>query len=189
MISEETRKKLSDATKLLWMNEDFRKKMKEARVGKKPWNKGLKTGLKPRLGQHHTEEYKQNLRNKTGEKSSNWKGGITTDKLEYRRQWYKNLPENKKKELRFKKNKRNRLKQATCKELGTHTYGEWELLKKQYNYTCPCCGLSEPFNQKSKYLTEDHIIPLSKGGSDLIENIQPLCLSCNVKKHTLIIKY
>ena len=89
----------------------------------------------------------------------------------------------------WSKNKRNRLKQATCKELGTHTYGEWELLKKQYNYTCPCCGLSEPFNQKSKYLTEDHIIPLSKGGSDLIENIQPLCLSCNVKKHTLIIKY
>ena len=68
---------------------------------------------------------------------------------------------------------------------GTHTFGEWELLKKQYGYICPCCGKLEP----EIVLTEDHIIPLAKGGSDFIENIQPLCRSCNCKKHTKIIKY
>mgnify|MGYP001275651756 CR=1 FL=1 len=68
---------------------------------------------------------------------------------------------------------------------GIHTYGEWELLKRQYGYVCPCCGKSE---QEVK-LTEDHIIPLSKGGSDFIENIQPLCLSCNVRKHTKSTKF
>ena len=72
---------------------------------------------------------------------------------------------------------------------GSHTYGEWELLKKQYGYVCPCCGEKEPFNQRVKYLTQDHIIPLSKGGSDYIENIQPLCMHCNLTKHTKIIKY
>ena len=100
----------------------------------------------------------------SGEKHFNWKGGISQNK-EY---------------ISWLKNKRNRLKGAIRKELGGHTYGEWELLKKQYGYNCPCCKKPEPEIK----LTEDHIVPLSKGGSDLIENIQPLCLSCNCKKHT-----
>ena len=69
--------------------------------------------------------------------------------------------------------------------IGSHTLVEWELLKKQYNYRCPCCGKSEPEIK----LTEDHIIPLSRDGSDYIKNIQPLCRSCNSKKYNKIIKY
>ena len=45
---------------------------------------------------------------------------------------------------------------------------------------CPCCG-------KKKKLTEDHIIPIKKNGTDYINNIQPLCQSCNSKKHIKII--
>lgn len=73
---------------------------------------------------------------------------------------------------------RARLKNAE----GFFSRGDWELLKKQYGYKCPVCGKGEP---KIK-LTPDHVIPLSRGGSNWIENIQPLCIKCNVEKRTKI---
>lgn len=124
-------------------------------------------GSKGRMGQHHSvETLKKMSEAKKGAKSRFWKGGIMKDK-EYVN-WLKN---------RWKKRK----KEAS----GSHTFGEWELLKKQYDYTCPNCDRKEPEIK----LSEDHIIPLSRGGSDNIENIQPLCLGCNSKKHTKIIKF
>jgi len=68
---------------------------------------------------------------------------------------------------------------------GCHSTGEWGNLKAQYNWKCPSCNKREPEIK----LTRDHVIPISKGGSDNIENIQPLCVSCNSKKSTLSIKY
>lgn len=80
------------------------------------------------------------------------------------------------------KNKRNRLKKASS---GSHTFEEWFNLKSKYNNTCLDCGRKEP----DILITEDHIVPLSKGGSDFIENIQPLCKSCNCRKHDKIINF
>lgn len=81
------------------------------------------------------------------------------------------------------KTRLSRLKNAQI--VATHTFDEWCLLKIIYNYTCPCCLKSEPEIK----LTKDHIIPLSKGGSDSIENIQPLCFSCNASKQDKVIQF
>lgn len=76
------------------------------------------------------------------------------------------------------------IRQARLKNAGgSHTKQEWKTLLAQYNWTCPCCIKSDV------KLTKDHIIPVMKGGSDNIENIQPLCQSCNSKKMLKVIKY
>jgi len=54
---------------------------------------------------------------------------------------------------------------------------DWAKLVLFVDYTCPSC-------HKKRKLVADHVIPRSKGGLDVIENIQPLCLRCNSKKAT-----
>ncbi len=79
-------------------------------------------------------------------------------------------------------NKRNRQLKTTE---GSHTFEEWEEVKKRFNNTCPCCARSEP----EISLSIDHIVPVSKGGTNYISNIQPLCGSCNSKKSAKTIIY
>ena len=62
---------------------------------------------------------------------------------------------------------------------GSHTLKEWQDLVVKFDNKCAFC-------KESKKLTKDHIIPLSKGGSDFIFNIQPLCKNCNSKKNNKI---
>ena len=66
---------------------------------------------------------------------------------------------------------------------GSHSFVEWENLRAQHDWKCVFCGKREPEIK----LTEDHIIPLSRGGSDNIENIQPLCRRCNSSKGAKIL--
>ena len=65
---------------------------------------------------------------------------------------------------------------------GSFTAREWLELCETFDNQCVCCG-----NQGE--LTVDHIVPISKGGRNDIQNIQPLCLRCNLVKGTKTINY
>lgn len=59
---------------------------------------------------------------------------------------------------------------------GSHCPEAWRQLKELFGNRCLCCG-------KEVKLTKDHVIPITRGGTDDITNIQPLCMTCNKSKH------
>lgn len=58
---------------------------------------------------------------------------------------------------------------------GVHTTAEWLGLVAANDNECGNCHEQKP-------LTRDHIVPLSRGGTNDISNIQPLCGPCNSSK-------
>jgi hypothetical protein len=68
---------------------------------------------------------------------------------------------------------------------GTHTRAEWEALLARYE-RCPMCTRRweeiPPHPGGGAVITEDHIVPLARGGHNGIDNLQPLCYSCNSRK-------
>ena len=90
---------------------------------------------------------------------------------EYTKRWKQNNPE---------KRRRDRHIYRTHKKGngGSYTTEEWEQLVCDTGNVCLSCGKSGDDIK----LTIDHIIPLSKGGTSAIDNLQPLCFSCNASK-------
>jgi hypothetical protein len=97
-----------------------------------------------------------------GRKNPNWRGGIwsATEAVHLR-------------QARLKANG------------GHHTDAQWRELKERFGNTCLWCYRSEPEIK----LTQDHIVSVKDGGSDDIENIQPLCQECNTRKRMTSAKF
>jgi len=91
---------------------------------------------------------------------------------------YKHGLSNDKYYLSWLKNKRNRILSIQGEH---HTYEEWLEVLKIFDNSCAFC-------KSRTRIEKDHIIPVSKGGKDTIDNIQPLCKICNIKKYNKILK-
>lgn len=130
----------------------------------------------------HPEARKRWLKN-------NWKKHLQQSKLSMRR-YCEKYPERYKATLRksYRKHRVKRIQEVYGRLhflVGGYTATEWRALKKKYGNKCLCCGRSH----SQRKLTVDHVIPISKGGPNTIDNIQPLCQPCNSTKHDKTIDY
>lgn len=75
-----------------------------------------------------------------------------------------------------------RLKKQRRRSAGVLTAADWQAVLELYGSNCLACGSDAP-------PTIDHVAPISKGGSNTIGNVQPLCMSCNNRKGTKTIDY
>jgi uncharacterized protein YdaU (DUF1376 family) len=82
-------------------------------------------------------------------------------------------------EEKWGSNPDNRAKRSerltAAREKGKHTDIEWVFLRTACENKCVRCRMTGS-------LVKDHIKPIYQGGSDGIDNIQPLCVSCNSGK-------
>ncbi len=114
------------------------------------------------------------------------------------RDYYHNNPEQAEKHLkrRYAWNKTPKGKQFARKHYAkrmarknaiicTLTLDDWRNLLIEFNNSCAYCHI--PFSE-SNPPTQDHVVPLCKGGNHTKENIVPACKSCNSKKHDKIWK-
>lgn len=60
---------------------------------------------------------------------------------------------------------------------GSFTPKQWQHVVNIFENRCVSC-------RKERPLAADHKVPLSRGGHNSIDNIQPLCRACNTSKHT-----
>lgn len=89
----------------------------------------------------------------------------------YQRRWIRDHPE-----VRKAKAHVRRAREAGA--VGRFTTAEWRALVASFDSKCAYCGVAAP-------LEADHRTPLSRAGSNSIDNILPACSPCNRKKRTM----
>lgn len=109
-----------------------------------------------------------------------WRKNNSAQRIAYNAKWVARHPH---RARAIRKNVRARRRGAVGD--GRVTAQEWEQIKEQHGNRCLCCGVSG----EMVTLTQDHVVPLSKGGRHVAENIQPLCGPCNTRKFTKTIDY
>ena len=93
------------------------------------------------------------------------------------KKWSKNNP-NKRKTI----NERRRSRENNI--FSDLTNEEWEDTKKEFNFECAYCGISEceVLELYNEGLHQEHVIPIIRNGEHTKRNIIPACKGCNSSK-------
>ena len=73
---------------------------------------------------------------------------------------------------------------AHARHHGRHTKEQWQVLCAELSWCCARCG--DPLGASPQ---KDHAVPVYQGGSDSIDNLQPLCQRCNTSKGPEAVNY
>lgn len=198
-LSEEHKRKISLALKGRVFTSEWREKISKAMTGKPNWRKGKKWSRERRLESlakrciSVTDYETMFTTNKKKPESEYYL--LNRDKILIRvkaRYQIERLvlnsnplllaEHNRKRRLHYRKNHDRLRLQERIREARKRANGgvlmdyEWEELLNQYSHQCAYCGNAEN-------LTIDHVIPISRSGLHIKENIVPACYTCNVKKN------
>ena len=124
------------------------------------------------------KEYYRNNRDRVLKSSKDWKRNNPEKVIKTNKKW---CGENREK-VRATCHKRRTSKSMNG---GSYTDKEWKKLIKKTGNKCLACNVSG----NDVLLTVDHIIPVFKGGTSNIDNLQPLCGPCNSSKGIKTINY
>lgn len=105
-----------------------------------------------------------------------WKADNKEHIKKYTKGWRKKNPEKYRAVMQRGKTKRRAKKREI---INTLTSEEWITILEKHNYRCAYCGVEFDENTPP---TKNHIIPISRGGHNIKENIVPACRSCNSSK-------
>lgn len=130
------------------------------------WNKNH-----PESHREINKKWQKENHEKVSQNQKRWVSKNREKKREYDRRWKQENPDKKK-----ANHQRRRALQKGAK--GSYTAEQIQALRLQQENRCFHCGVS--FDEKKMNI--DHWIPLTKNGSNDIENIRLLCVSCNCSK-------
>jgi 5-methylcytosine-specific restriction endonuclease McrA len=106
--------------------------------------------------------------------ANRWKRDNPQKMRRYKRAWAKAHPE-------YGRARENRRRARLLSTGGSYTIEEWEGVCARYGWRCLACGRPD--------IEIDHVIPLSRGGMNTIDNLQPLYRTCNARKGARVIDF
>jgi len=127
----------------------------------------------------YQREYQRNYHYTENGRRLCLKASRSSRQREYIRQWNKT---GKGKANKRRTNARRRARQYSYNQIMiTLTMEQWKMLLEMFDFKCAYCGI-DIHDQP----TQDHVIPLSKGGFHTMGNIVPSCQICNSSKRDKI---